>query len=293
MPSDHDALLKVLRYELDATNQQFIHILALKLWKEKDVATRITEVDDVDFANSMRIIDYLVSTHTPITLPAGNCSPGTDYASILLAERAMENRLSNAIDDCPQQENEWQYLVEAARAPREAYASWLDDNIADVVVEEPKQDPLVLVTADLGAHLLTLIEESLIHAYIHWHADDKPAADAAWATSGAAMMHMTRLVQLFSRLPGVPVPGDCPVANIQCDPDATLDADRILAKQCSQQALATAESCDHEAIARFCTETAEFYQGLACWQVQTPHPAIASNPPVFHSFEATLNKFFD
>ena len=293
MQTDPAALLPVLRCELDATNQQFVHILALKLRGEQEAATRITEVDNIDFVNAMRIIDYLIATSTPIALPAGVCSPGTDYLSMLLSERAMEARMGDVIDDCGEMGDETRDLIEAARAPRQAYASWLDDSIADASSRDREQALLVSATADLSAHLLTLIEQSMIHAFVHWHAADTAAADAAWATSGAAMMHMTRLVQLFAKLPGVPTLGVCPVPNIQNNAADTLDADRELARLCAQQALAAADKCEHEAIARFCSDIGGYYQLFSLWQPQTPHPAADTNPPVFHSFEATLSKFIN
>jgi bacterioferritin (cytochrome b1) len=293
MPTKPDALLNLLRCELDATNQQFVHILTLKLWGKKEAVARITEVDNIDFVNAMRIVDYLVAAHTSIELPAGICSPGTDYDSILTAERSMEARLSKAIEGCDALGKEAQSLVEAARAPRQAYAGWLDDNIANTGDATLQHSSLVTATADLCALLLTLIEQSMIHAFVHWHADDRIAADAAWATSGAAMMHMTRLVQLFARLPGVPVPGACPVANVQNKAADTLDADLGLARLCSRQAFSAADQCEHEAISQMCSDIGKYYQSFSCWQPQTPHPAKATNPVAFHSFEATLAKFLD
>ena len=291
MPTKPAALLHVLRCELDATNQQFVHILALKLQGELEAAKRITEIDDVDFVNSMRIIDYLVATKTPITLPAGVCEPGMNYLSMLISERAMETRIGEAIDGCGKFGDRAQGFIETARAPRQAYASWLDASIAEASSGAREQSPFVSITADLSAQLLTLIEQSMIHAFVHWHAGDTVAADAAWATSGAAMMHMTRLVQLFAKLPGVPVPGACPAPDIQNNADDTLDADRNLAQLCAQQALTAADRCEHEGIASFCTGIAEYYRLFSLWQPQTPHPAADTNPAVFHSFEATLSKF--
>jgi len=291
MQTDPDALLDLLRCELDATNQQFVHILALGLWGEKEAVKRITEVDDVDFSNAMRIIDYLLATNTPISLPAGGFVPGTDYASILVAEREMEVRMAAALDKTGGLDEKARYLIEAARSPRDAYADWLDRGISSATRADREPTPVNSATADLGAHLLTLIEQSMIHAFVQWHAGDKLAANAAWATSGAAMMHMTRLVQLFARLPDVPIPGACPVPVIENRAADTLDADRNLAQRCSQQALDAASCCEHGAIARFCTGTAEYYQFFSTWQPHTPHPAADTNPPVFHSFEATLSKF--
>jgi hypothetical protein len=105
------------------------------------------------------------------------------------------------------------------------------------------------------------------------------------------MMHMTRLVRMFAKLPDVPAPGACPVPNIRNEAADTLEADLGLVRLCSQQALAAADRCGHVAISRFCAETAQFYQALSHWRPQEPHPATDTNPAVFHSFGATLDKF--
>ena len=52
---------RVLRLELAAVQQHFIHVLLLRAWTEEAVANRITSIDAVDLPNAMRIVDCLVS----------------------------------------------------------------------------------------------------------------------------------------------------------------------------------------------------------------------------------------
>ena len=79
MATQSESLNDVLRCEMTAVNQQFIHVLALREWGDDETAERIMQVDFVDFPNAMRIIDYLVETKTPIALASGSCTPGTRY----------------------------------------------------------------------------------------------------------------------------------------------------------------------------------------------------------------------
>ena len=95
MATQSDSLNDVLRCEMTAVNQQFIHVLALREWGDDETAERIMQVDFVDFPNAMRIIDYLVETKTPIRIVSGRFTPGTNHRDILRAEQTMERQLSN------------------------------------------------------------------------------------------------------------------------------------------------------------------------------------------------------
>ena len=55
-------LRDLLRAELTAVNQQFIHVLALNRRGYAETADRVYEIDKVDFPNAMRIIDHLVAS---------------------------------------------------------------------------------------------------------------------------------------------------------------------------------------------------------------------------------------
>ncbi len=98
MDIQSDSLNGVLRCEMTAVNQQFVHVLALRQWGDDETAERIMQVDRVDFPNAMRIIDYLVETETPIGLVSDRFTPGANYRSILLSEQTIEQRLSAAIE---------------------------------------------------------------------------------------------------------------------------------------------------------------------------------------------------
>ncbi|MCY4451050.1 MAG: hypothetical protein OXC01_03785 [Immundisolibacterales bacterium] len=55
-------LSRVLRLQLAAVQQHFIHVPPLGAWKEEAVADRIVAIDAVDLPNAMRIVNCRVST---------------------------------------------------------------------------------------------------------------------------------------------------------------------------------------------------------------------------------------
>ena len=289
--NNQPVLLDLLRCELDATNHQFTHILALQQWEFDEVAARITEIDNVDFVNAMRIIGYFVCKGTPFSLDKPEFKPGTDLASILRAEQSSEKRLLAALERAQHLDAETQSLADFASAPREAYARWLDRQIATALGEPASVEAPIIALQDLVARLITMIEQALVHAYVERHGGCAAAADAAWTSSGAAMMHLTRLVKLFAKLPGVPSARDCPAANLQLKPGKTLAADRELAQQCTQAARQAAADCEHVAIARYCSSIANSYQAFVDWDPALPHPEHDSTPAIFHSFQASLDRF--
>ena len=285
------SLQNVLRQELDAVNQQFVHILALKAWGDDDAATRITQIDNIDFPNAMRIIDYLVAGGTRIDLEPSAFTPGQSRAGILVAEREIERRFSRVLEDVHVDGEREALLVDAARGPRQAYLEWLDNNLDETpgIDNEPPRD--TIETGATVAHLVSLMEQSMVHAFVHWHHGDRDAADAAWMTSGASMMHLTRLVRAFAGLSGVPFPGECPPLDIGRDPRDALASDRRLASACERESRAASPRCREKSIAGLCGAIANSCAALAAWDLSKPHPAASTNPPCFHSFEATLQKF--
>ena len=291
MPTQSDSLNSVLRCEMTATHQQFIHILALREWGEQETAARIAQVDNVDFPNAMRIIDYMVETGTPIDLAPDPFMPGTDYRRILISERTMERRLSAALERVACADGRAQALIAAARGPREAYSAWLAGRLDGEMPDHSGQSRFGAQTADVVAHLITLIEQSMVHAFIQWHGGDADSADAAWATSGAAMMRMTEFVRLFAAHRSVPVPGAFPALRIADQPHGALELERELAKLCANEAAAAAAGCDQGAIADLCRRIADYCLELSRWSPGRAHPASNTNPAAFSSFEATLTKF--
>ena len=291
MDTQSDSLNDVLRCEMTAVNQQFVHVLALRQWGDDETAERIMQVDQVDFPNAMRIIDYLVETETPIELVSDRFTPGANYRSILLSEQTIEQRLSAAIERAACTDDRAQALTSAAEGPREAYASWLANRLNGANCDQAVATLAGTDTAGVIAHLITMIEQSMVHAFVHWHRGDKDSADAAWATSGAAMMRMTEFVHLFAAHQTVPVPGVFPALQIASEPSDTIDFDRQLAKRCAEEAAAASGRCEETAIAKLCRKISDYCLELSRWRPKQAHPATGNNPAAFSSFEATLKKY--
>ena len=291
MDTKSDSLNGVLRCELTAVIQQFIHVLALREWGDNETAERIMQVDRIDFPNAMRIVDYLVETETPNGLVSDRFTPGANYRSILLSEQTIELRLSAAIEKAACTDDRAQALISAAEGPREAYAAWLADRLNEANCDEAVATLAGTDTAGVIAHLITMIEQSMVHAFVHWHRGDTDNADAAWATSGAAMMHMTEFVHLFAAHQTVPVPGKFPALQIASDPAEALDFDRQLAKRCADEAATASGSCEEAATAKMSRKIADYCLELSRWSPKQAHPAASNNPAAFSSFEATLTKF--
>ena len=282
---------RVLRCELTAVNQQFVHVLALRDWGYAETAERIMEVDYVDFPNAMRIIDYLVQAGFPVLLACECPAPGTTYKGILLSENALEQRLFAVIEEAVCTDDHPRALVSAARAPREAYAAWLTNKLGEPGVDETSGDDMFPESFGVFAHLIATIEQAMVHAFVHWHEGEARVADAAWATSGAAMMQATEFVHLFAARGTLPVPREMPALRIASKSAVGLEFDRQLADSCAREAAEAADACSDIAIANLCRKVARYSSQLSDWKTAEAHPAADDNPAVFSSFEGTLRKF--
>ncbi len=290
MDTQSESLNKILRCEMTAVNQQFIHVLALRDWGFSETAERIMAVDYVDFPNAMRIIDHLVQTGAPIVLTADHFTPGTSLRDILISEQALEQRFVAAIETADCADDRPRALVAAARAPRAGYAAWLTDQLDGSGGETAPADPPFPVTARLLALLIATLEQAMMHAFVHWHRGEANIADAAWATSGAAMMQVTEFVHLFAARRTVPLPGEMPALEIASAPAAALALDRQLAERCATEATGASDACDDIAIAGLCRRIADYSLQLSRWTPGQTHPATNINPAVFSSFEASLRR---
>lgn len=290
MGTQTESLNKILRCEMTAVNQQFIHVLALRDWGFVETAERIMEVDYVDFPNAMRIIDHLVQTGTPIVLASGRLTPGTSHRDILVSEHALEQRLFATIEQVVCTDDRPRALVSAARAPREGYAVWLTDQLDGSGGEETPAGVPFPETVRVLAQLIVTIEQAMVHAFVHWHRGDANIADAAWSTSGAAMMQLTEFVHLFAARQTVPLPGEMAALEIASEPAVALDYDRHLAERCAREATDASKACNDVEIAGLCRRIANYSSQLSSWTPGQMHPATNDNPAVFSSFEASLRR---
>jgi bacterioferritin (cytochrome b1) len=283
---------QLLRCQLDAVHQQFIHILTLRAWDDGDTASRIAEVDNADFRNAMRIIDYLVEREASIDLSGALVSPGRTRTCMLEAERAMEQRMAEAIEcGADVVTGRAADLFAMAQEPRPAYRAWLEEeSTAPLPRRVPQMEFCPGVHALLG-QLLTAIEQPMIHAFVHRSAGAARLADAAWAGSGAAMMRVAKLIQIFSVQSAVPVPDSIPAPEIKHDSREALDADRRLAQRCAEHAAEAQSIVRNGDIDVFCRELEKHFADLARWVPGLIHPTAGRNPPSFDCFEATFEKF--
>ena len=287
MEAGTGSLNGLLRWELSAVHQQFIHVLALRRWGDRATAARIMEVDEVDFPNAMAIADHLVERGQPIALPAAEFSPGGGLESILAAEQAMEARLTAAIDGVACEDARSRALVATAREPRRAYADWLAQSptgsAAARTAPDESRAPLSYLTA--------MIDQTVVHAFVHWRKGAPAAADGTWATCGAAMMHGTALVEVLADRQAAPRLGTPVAPAISSDPAGALAEDRALAGRMAEVATAAAHASRDDRLAPLWQDMAETYGQLADWQPGAAHPAVKRIPPAFHSFAATLERY--
>ncbi len=291
MSDPETMLLRLLRCELTAVNQQFSHILSLRAGGDTETAARIAEIDDVDFPNAMRIADYLIREGIPVRLGGDRYMPGCARQAVLLAEQDMERRMAEALDNVVPADAMQERLVATARAPRTAYGVWLADELEKNAESGPAVERPVPEIDELVAHLLASLELSMIHALMHRQAGDNDAADGSWATSGAAMMHMTHLVRFFAREDVTPAPGRYPPIRIAETSDAAPDFEQALADQCATAALKAEAAVESPQLATLCDGIAYSCEELTEWRPGRPHPALQTNPPAFMSFERTYNTY--
>lgn len=147
------------------------------------------------------------------------------------------------------------------------------------------------MTSSLLGSLLTVIEQAMIHAFIHYHSGHTDLADAAWHTSGAAMMQLTKFVSMYSALRAAPILKDMPSLIVEYETDKALQSDSEIAHKCAALAGKAAVNSDTDQVKQYCLKLHDYYTELTRFNVGSPHPAANINPPAFSSFEVTLQKF--
>jgi bacterioferritin (cytochrome b1) len=277
----------LLRAELTAVNQQFIHVLALNRLGHAAIADRIYEVDVVDFPNAMRIIDHLMASGRDVHLPLELPQPGFPMTGLLQAELQIEARMGDLLAAAEAADNGVQRLFDSAAAPRPAYQAWLTGMLAEspdlpVSRGDPTIDPLF-------ACLIAVLEHRMLRAFAAWHAGDEAEADRAWASSGVAMVQATDLVNALTDRGAVPLASGTRPKHLPARlGDIAVESDLMAAYAgAAQDAAQTAEP----PLRDICRKIADYTRALESWQLGTPHPATAACTPVFRSFSATLRKF--
>ena len=290
MTTDLERLIPLLRVEMTAVHQQFIHMLALRQWKNKDLLRKITKVDSEDFKNAMQIVGLLVSRGVPIDLPSHQISPGWDIASILRAELRMEEGFAGVLEATQLTDPDAMARVSRAAAPRQAYRDWLIEQVADTTPSNPPPETNPAL-AEFFALLIALVEQAMIHASFLWHLGDHSRADNAWRLSGAAMLYGTALVRLGALADLVPTPSAVPAVRMAASPSAAFQADILLTRQCAELARSAAADAADQETHELCLRIAGECDLIAGMKTGQAFPATFGRSPVFESFAATRERY--
>ncbi len=242
----------ILRVELEAVQQHFIHVLMLKAWGDDDLAAAITAVDEVDLPNAMRLVDLLVEdgaapalAQDPVCFATHMPKPGGSPAEIIASELRLERRLTDVLRAgrnhlrCTACGAE--HLIHDPLAARDSYGDWLQRQSTAARGTDRRASPVAGDAREhidqIFAHLLVAITQGLVHAFVHWHGRRKELADAAWAASTSAMMLATDMTNHLAARRQAPDPasaaqeGHVPLPSIQSTSMEAETADRNLAEQ--------------------------------------------------------------
>ena len=305
---------RVLRLQLAAVQQHFIHVLLLRAWKEEAVADRITSIDAVDLPNAMRIVNCLVSTgHLPAlasdreTLAGDMPESGASLDAVFAAELELDLRLRDVLASVERELTPCASkvpfeLVSVPLASRAAYQEWLRKRVdgprEGVETGEPG-DPAREGLDSLFANLMVMINQTLVHAFVHWHRSEHELADAVWEMCGAAMMHATSIVNALAQrhvalrpARAVARGGDVALPRVAAAPPDALANDRLLAERCraaaSRAAVAAAQRRD-PALASACGRIEAYHAELGGWRPGRELPRLDDNPCV--DFERVLREY--
>ena len=287
--ADQAKLGDLLRIELTIVHQQFFHALALRQWHETVIADRLMEVDVEDFKNAIQIIDQLVTEGCSIHLESHRFTPGSDIVAILSAEHQLEVSFSEFLGGVSVSTPEARSRVKRATAPRRAYQTWLKNELAKTsgvgVIDDTDE-----AVAEMMAHLIALIEQAMVHAFVLWHQDDRPGADLAWKISGAAMLYATEIVRCGALENGVPVPASIPAVEPDMTGKAAFDRDIELLNRCIIAAKAASVEQSGKAMSPLCSKIAEDCERILTSVRGQDFPAELGKSQAFSSFAATRDR---
>ena len=302
-------LNRVLGLQLAAVQQHFIHVLMLRAWNEEAVADRITSIDAVDLPNAMRIVNHVVSTgHLPAlasdrrTLAGIMPRPGGSPDAVCAAELRLDCRLGGVLTTVereltPHAGNVPIELVSIPLESRTAYQDWLRQRLehpCDGVKPGELADPAKLGLDSLFANLMVMINQTLVHAFVHWHRGTCDLADSVWEMSGAAMMHAAGIVKALALRHVAPDParavlhGNVALPCVAAAPPDALASDRLLAERCCAAAQQAASAQEEADLAATCGRVKTYYDALVCWRPGRRLPRL-DNPCI--DFERVLREY--
>ncbi len=309
----HDHLNAVLRWDLTAVDQYFLHIMVWHAWGDGDTARDVARVNNADVANAMRVLDQIVTTGGRPVLDAADTPfaerlpvVGGSYAAMFDADLALEGRLHERFSAVHAAlsgggDARAEALVADALSRREPHAAWLEGKRRAAPAPSPDPAPLFGDATEhlnrLLAELVVAVEQALAHAFVIWHAGDEERASAIWTASFDTMMHGKAIVDLFGAAGTAPsffavaAAGDIEGPRVGGTVAEALAFERAVADRCRAGAATAGAALDGDA-ARICQAIGAYYARLADWLGAGAEPADAY-PGDVRSFRRQRERFID
>ena len=188
-------------------------------------------------------------------------------------------------------------LVTVPQRGRAAYRDWLRRQLEHPRDEASRgglADPARLDLDSLFANLMVMIDQTLVHAFVHQHRGELDLAGAVWEMSGAAMMHATGIVNSLAPHHVVPDPAGAVMQGhvalprvVSSSPDS-LGNDRLLAERCRSAARRAAFTRQETDLTAVCIRIEAWYGELTGWRPGRTLPRL-DNPCV--DFERVLREY--
>ncbi len=309
----HHQLNTVLRWDLTAVDQYFLHIMVWHAWGDGDTARDVARVNNADVANAMRVLDQIVTTGGRPVLDAADTPfaerlpvVGGSYAAMFDADLALEGRLHERFSAVHAAlsgggDARAEALVADALSRREPHAAWLEGKRRAAPAPSPDPAPLFGDATEhlnrLLAELVVAVEQALAHAFVIWHAGDEERASAIWTASFDTMMHGKAIVDLFGAAGTAPsffavaAAGDIEGPRVGGTVAEALAFERAVADRCRAGAATAGAALDGDA-ARICQAIGAYYTRLADWLGAGAEPADAY-PGDVRSFRCQRERFID
>lgn len=247
-------LAEVYRAEVLAVNQHFIDILTLGAWGDTHSVAAIRAVDNVDFPNAMRLAGALVADGAANDLITADSRlepemphPGATTEAVLVAEADVEHRVIEALDACGTLDIQYRHLIDVPRAAHHGFGDWIGNRLKESsgTISPPlRRLPEAAHAAlnDVFAVQVFLINQGLVHAFVHRFNQNKALANATWTSITAVMHQAADIVTLMAKRGNAVCPAesalmaaDSPIT-VAANSETAARADRTLSATCADLA---------------------------------------------------------
>lgn len=281
MNSEHLSLLSnVLWVQLSAVQQHFMHVLMLEVWGMPSLASKIADVDAIDLPNTLRIVDAIVqegllpvSDVVVISNEAGMPALGATLNEVLHVELSLDQSLESVLKDAAGEIAETSTpvssLIQTPLNVRADYQSWLRRNIeihnAELDDCGTDKHPTIPGISNLFEVLSLLINQTIIHSFVHWHVGDRVLADRTWFASGIAMMQTAKLTKRLAALnmTAGPIPrreaGTTPCISLASSSGVAVVNDMRIMRACRDRAEVCRADVVDERLRFICEETMGYF----------------------------------